>query len=118
MAFVHHRLDIYGIDIYLARNTSEWAAIRRKVPEYELGPRPDERARTTHMIDDDAIIFWLRSEDIDPLNDISDCAHEATHAAGFLFHAMGQKQDARSEPFAYLVGWLTAWLYQHTREQP
>ena len=116
MTYIHHRLDIYSIDIYLARTTKEWAQLRRKMPDRELGRVPAEKARTTHLHYDDTIIFWIKSERIDQLNVIADCAHEATHAAGFLYKAMGQKQDARQEPFAYLVGWLTAWLYQHVRD--
>jgi len=32
-------------------------------------------------------------------------AHEAVHAAGYMFQHMGQEIDSE-EPFAYLVGWI------------
>jgi hypothetical protein len=37
-------------------------------------------------------------------------AHEAVHAAGFMFEQIGQEIDSE-EPVAYLVGWIAEWCW-------
>ncbi|MDR2146410.1 MAG: hypothetical protein LBE91_08135 [Tannerella sp.] len=38
-------------------------------------------------------------------------AHEATHAAGFIFNHIDEQVEA-SEPFAYLLGWISDCCWQ------
>lgn len=39
------------------------------------------------------------------------CAHEATHAAAMIHLYVDEDLDVDSEIHAYLIGWLTEWLY-------
>lgn len=41
------------------------------------------------------------------------CAHEAAHAAGEILGRKNAETDPRDEHVAYLIGWLTEWLWTH-----
>lgn len=46
-------------------------------------------------------------------------AHEATHAALYVFDPLSVRYDAdHSEPLAYLVDWITGWLWQQAKGKP
>lgn len=121
MATAHHVLDIYGVHIDLATTRREWATLRRRLsfldkdPSNYAGltsfavwePPKGSGLATPHLV------FWVdtvrhptQAELIDTL------AHEASHGAGRILDNVEHKVDGTDEPHAYLVGWLTRWLWE------
>lgn len=53
----------------------------------------------------------------DPLMTHGTIAHESTHAADFLFEAVGAKHHFDNpEPYSYLVGWIANEVYEFIYE--
>lgn len=118
-SFIEHTLDIYGVTLYQARNGREWAAIR-KSREPQLGESPKCAGMTEmHTSNDGSMTFtvYVRPTD-DPREVINTCAHEAAHVAGQILDAANAEYDGLNEPFAYLVGWITQWLWTNMQEAP
>lgn len=116
-----HLLDIYGAWIHLATDAQQWRSVQRKitslsedVPE-SMGRTdfalwlPDTGGSTANLV----VFIDLRAHTGDMLALVDTVAHEATHAAGGLLDHVGQKYDGNSEALAYLVGWLTSWIWRH-----
>ncbi len=117
---VEHWLDVYDACLHLAPDRKAWARLRR---DHDiLAEEPGAQGRTTFAV-------WQPDEPghsephlfvfIDvatcankPADLVNICAHEATHAAGQLLSHLGHKElNGSDEPHAYLVGWLTEWLW-------
>lgn len=120
MTYVQHRLDIYGTHIYATSTKRGWSNIRRRIGslrdvDVEGGGQTSEvwfvPSSGAHHEQHIAVYVNPNDSDLDQLDTI---AHEATHVAQMIFDA--KNADMNSEPFAYLVGWLTAWLYRHVRD--
>ena len=115
-SFTEHVLDVYGVSLYLARDGRQWAAIRKsRMPRLDKMP---EAVGFTEMHAsggsvDFAILIPRGLGDLERLNT---CAHEATHIATQTLDMVHAEYDGRSEPLAYLVGWLTTWLWEHTAD--
>ena len=61
--------------------------------------------------DDFAVLIWLRKEIT-----VGVIAHEAVHAAHFIFDAIGQDADnSNDEALAYLVGWIASLINETAR---
>lgn len=120
MTYRSHSLDIYGADIYLATTKRDWSVLRRKVKSLDA-KAPDSAGQATFAtfqpnsggLTVPVVIFWLDVKEHKTTVELIDtCAHEATHAAAALFEHIGHAPAANDEPHAYLVGWLTAWLWE------
>lgn len=115
----HTTIQIYGAELYLATDLSQWKALRRKIDSLEEDPGGVG-----------ATSLDMQDHDLDPMNTahvsvyidkatlaedgaalVNTCAHEATHAAALLLDHLGQ-QGGNSEALAYLVGWVTEWLWE------
>lgn len=122
-SYKRHRLDVYGSELYLARSAEEWKKLRKRV---DCLPKevPTAAGQTTRLLRKRAglagtghvIVFWVDvAMTQDPGYLVNTCAHEATHGANFIFDWIGHDVDAqKDEPTAYLVGWLTEWLWTHS----
>jgi len=117
----HHVLDIYGVHLYLATTPDAWKKLRRRV-NY-LGDVPESLGLTTfatwHPDDGSAptpiLTIWIDLEHHDPIDLVETAAHEASHAAGQILHWLGHDYrgaGGTDEPHAYLVGWLTRWIFE------
>ncbi len=126
MTYATHKMDVYDVELQLATTPKSWKKARKRFSY--LAKNIPTAAGTTHFavwepadggVPTPVVTFWIR----DALNGdaselINTCAHEATHAATHILTWMGHHigcDDARDEPTAYLIGWLTAWLYDHAR---
>ena len=114
-----HTLDIYGVRLYLATNRREWATLRRKFDWLDKQPNsaglahfglwvPKVGVSVPHLV------FWLEMASLsEPAELVDTIAHEATHGANQILGHIGHEIHGSDEPHAYLVGWLTAWMYRH-----
>lgn len=124
MTVVHHLLDVYGVDLYLLTNRRDWATLRRRFTSLGDAPTSDGATQLGHFVPDQGgrveacSIIWISGLVSDDLDLVEVCAHEASHAAGQILHWAGHDfrgDEGGDEPHAFLVGWLTRWLWQHTR---
>lgn len=115
-SYAQRTLDIYNIDIYLARNKRQWGALRRK---FDVSLPPMETAGATVEIAGNGqydLAFYIDVPGHDePYELINTCAHEAAHGALRIFEHIRQDPQDSHEPFAYLTGWLTQWLWEHCK---
>lgn len=115
------RLHPYNVDIYYATTPKQWRKAHRHYGIKNPG-HPNAAGRTdsiTHSSDGTlgAVIIWL-----DPNHRLHDntaavidtLAHEAFHAVACILDAIDEPRDKWHEQTAYLVGWLTAWLWNNT----
>jgi hypothetical protein len=113
----HHTLDIYGVEVFAVSTRKDWRGLRKVVPFVSKKPnalgltewavwRPKDRGRALGHL-----VLWVdakRHED-DLAALVDTCAHEAHHGATRVLNWVGVDD---SEASAYLVGWLTGWLFE------
>lgn len=117
---VHHTLDIYGAELYLMTTRREWPPLKRKLSFLDDEPHLTSLGSTTFDIDyprpgqpTPHLIFWLDAPRLaEELDRVQVCAHEASHGANLLLEYLGHDFAGVDEPHAYLVGWLTGWLFE------
>ena len=114
-----HVLDIYGVHLHLATTKPEWKKLRRtltwldKTPDY-MGltsfavwePKKTKGPSVPHLV------VWVDVERHEPFDLVDTIAHEASHGAGRILSWVGHNFDGTDEPHAYLVGWLSRWIYE------
>jgi hypothetical protein len=63
-------------------------------------------------------VVWIDvASALDERDLIDTIAHEASHvSAHLLYDDAGQKQDGDCEALAYLIGWVTGWIWQGCQE--
>lgn len=113
---IHHKLDIYGTELHAAFDHDGWKRLRRinrvLEPAKNLGYGV---TYTTQKRDTDQQHIWVyvdraKCAAVDELVDTA--SHEATHAAMSILERHAIDLDAsQGEPLAYLVGWITNWLW-------
>lgn len=112
-------LDLYNIDIVVAVGAKAFERLNELYTpideEYERlkEPADDTPACTWERMKDSvgnaAILVWF--QDAYALQHQSYTSHEASHAAMYVWQHIGAKVDLyNQEPFAYLVGYITAKL--------
>ena len=113
-----HVLDVYHANLHLTTSRKAWTKLRRTIDS--LDKKPDGLGMTTLQLYESTghsvphLVWFI---DVDAHGDnfnglIETCAHEAVHGAGLLLDHFGQDYNGRSEHHAYLVGWLTRWLWE------
>jgi hypothetical protein len=126
----HHLLDIYETHLWLATNRREWATLRRRLPGFDI-PMPDSEGSTStgEMVDPvDGRLYTHIAFHIDlSLHEggkslpglVNTCAHEAAHGAAGVMKAVAHAPAETwvDEPSAYLIGWLTQWLWERCMER-
>lgn len=113
-----HQVDVYGAWLHAVTTPRGWAKLAKDVdslPEIEEGAL----GFTSRDVDDDGGVHLSVYVDAKRLVDnpaalTEVLAHEAAHAAGMLLDHIGQEYDGESEAFAYLIGFIAAWLYEAT----
>ena len=106
-SYTHHRLDVYPVDLYLASNRRAYGHLRRKHKQLV----PADSAGLTQIIEDEGVVVIYVDKSLDTVTLLEVVAHEAAHAALFIFELIGQEPVPAHEPFAYLTGWLTKWAW-------
>lgn len=108
-----HQIDVYGARIHLARNKGEWKRLKKstglnlsKIGSIGLTEKFTD-PKTGQV--DFAVYVDVKSQTRAELLDV--CAHEAAHVSGLMLDHIDTPYDGTSEPLAYLVGWVTAWLW-------
>ena len=122
-------LEIYqGYTLYVTQTLRGWSEINRRLNNSldkitardggittEVIHYPYDKSPNSHHI----VVFinpgW------DAVEHINTCAHEATHAALAIAKRIDlgklicdHDEDSPNEPFPYLVGYITQWLYENT----
>lgn len=124
---VHHNLDIYDAVLHLVSTVAQYERVCTELAGPDGGWRPWHsvgQVQTFHSGDGTdglpefhVVICMdgrvLTHEDTQLGDRIRLSAHEATHAAGLILDHAGQEYDGVSEAQAYLVAWLTEWIWQH-----
>lgn len=114
-----HQLDIYGAWLHLATDSKSYKAMRRRLPSLEK-QAPEAAGSVTLVLHiapsgltTPHLAIWIDPAQAEtPVDLIETTAHEATHAATALLDHIGQGYDGGSEALAYLVGWITGWLWE------
>lgn len=98
MAARHHVLDIYGPTSMGLATFACWE------------PKGAGKA-VPHLV------LWIdvANHADDHLELVDTCAHEATRGASNILDWIGHHK-AGDEPHAYLIGWLTRWMYEQCHE--
>lgn len=117
-----HYLDIYSVWLHVARSRKEWTKIGQLV-DVDLD-EPDGIGRTECHEDgvrcDIAILIDVKAHSAagDKLNCAlaETIAHESSHVAGMIFQRIGQDHSANDETCAYLVGWISGWIWEHIEQ--
>lgn len=118
----HKRLDIYDADLYLATTKREWATLRRRVKALDQTPDSAGSATFATFHPNDGgltvptLIIWVdvaqHKSDAELVNT---AAHESAHVVSQLFDHIGHAIHVSDEPFAYLVGFLTQWIWEQVK---
>lgn len=123
-----HLLDVYRVWVHATGTPKGWARLRTRVdcleedpaalgytegvewvPDPGTGPHPSEY----HV----AVFVDVEAHQGNEARVVETCAHEATHAATMMLNHLGQQlDDVGLEAHAYLVGWLTSWLWTSVRD--
>lgn len=117
--YTAHRLDIYDTELYVTTTKRGWANIRRLVPFGELDATAGGQTHSGQWQPDNgapnenAIGIYINPNHKTPGEHLNTCAHEATHAAEKIL--TDAATEPAGEPLAYLVGWITRWLWENTR---
>lgn len=124
MTLRHHTLEVYGAQVHLATSSRDWSRLRRKLSFVDEKPpesaglsqfatfHPDKPGPTVAHV-----VLWLNSEQHGTASDlVNTIAHEAAHAASQLLDWIGHDTRGTDEPHAYLVGWLTQWMWDNTAD--
>ena len=113
----------FGYELHAAYTPEQWAWCART---FGLDADPGAAGRTdmlTHVPDDPAIapapvwVVWINADQhADPAARVNVCSHEAVHVTLGLLDHIGAK-NLSDEPTAYLLAWITEWLWQHLPKQ-
>jgi len=113
-------LDVFGVDLHLATDVRDWGKIRRAWPEKDgLVEWGIGSLATTGACPNDngvmQIAFRFDMARVGLMPDaelISLVAHEAFHAALSIAEHHGIPTTVEhDETTAYLVGWISAWIW-------
>lgn len=119
---VTHELDIYGSVLHVAYDRRAWQTLRQRMPggvtmlDAEVGRTQvvehvqpgEERSRWHYLIFIDVKAARDSADVVDTM------AHEAFHTAmAILDGTMPAPGKDTDEPYAYLAGWITGWLWRN-----
>lgn len=109
-----HLMDVYSAWLHLATTRAQYRQIGKS---RNLAVSKVKSAGLTEMFTharsglvEFSVYVDTRHQTAEELLEL--CAHEATHVAGMLLDRCGTAYDGESETLAYLVGWLTMWLWR------
>lgn len=115
-----HKLDVYGIELALATDAPQWATLARQLTFLDAETPEDAGQSTFAVWQPDTgpvtphLVIWVAANSHVSLAGLVDTlAHEASHGAGQILQWIGHEVEGTDEPHAYLVGWLTRWLFDN-----
>ena len=117
--YTHHRLDIYGHELFVTTTKRGWSNIQRLFAFHDVDTTAAGQTHSGQLQPDDgspnvnAIAIYINANHGNEAEHIDTCAHEAAHAAEAILE--GTKIPTGGEPLAYLTGWLTRWLWENTK---
>lgn len=114
MTIASHQLDVYGMWVHVATRQKDWRRIRKAV-SHTIQKNVDSVGLTVRTRDSDGVfhlVVFIAADRLGPAGLVEVCAHEAAHVATMLFDEIGQKVSWKSEPYAYLTGWATSFIWQ------
>ena len=109
-----HLLDVYDCWLHVAVTPKQW---RRLADKYDLDRDITSAGHLQLFIDTGAnnqphLAVWIRPGSSGRAL-VDTIAHEATHAAAQLLDHVGQRAERHdSETLAYLIGWISGWLWE------
>lgn len=110
------RIGLYNTAVWFPESAAQWRRLSRKLASMDPD-LPDCAGRTVfatgRLAGDSAVahlVFHVDPATAASLADLADtCAHEASHGAADIMDWIGHEDGG--EPLAYLVGYLTGWLF-------
>jgi hypothetical protein len=118
-------IDPYGAQLHVVYDRRGWALLKRRFPGLVEDGFPDADGWARHSVwhpkngtspeAHHVLVVDVRKarSTADLVNTI---AHEAAHVAGNLMGHIGH-HDQAGEPTAYLVGWITQFVWEHLPER-
>ena len=109
-AYTEYPLDLYGTNLRVSTQPEAWPSMLEGLEVIEEAKEIHEAIGQTFGARNGTeytIAVYVSDVFDDPIDQALVVAHEATHAAGFLYDFLGADQNGLDEPFAYLVGWMT-----------
>ena len=109
-AYTEFYLELYKLTLRVTTQPEAWDQMVEGLDRDEENPVEDQVfGRTFGAPNGTGITVAVFIADCtdDPDDLVLQVAHEAVHAAGFLYEIIGAEQNGLDEPYAYLVGWLT-----------
>lgn len=114
-----HTLDIYGVTLHLVTTRTDLTRLRKRL---DFLPERIEDSGLTQfaqvyrqagsMLCSPHVVIWVdEAQHADTAELVETYAHEAAHAAGQICEYISHPVTANDEPFAWLVGWITRWLW-------
>lgn len=112
-----HVLDIYGVNVHLATSKRDWKQLRKELPF--VGKVPKSMGQTQFactklggIVIQAHLVLWVDiNAHANAASLVDTCAHESAHAADRIVEWIGHTPMVCDEPTAYLVGWLTSWMW-------
>jgi hypothetical protein len=115
---ISHQLDIYGAWIHLACTRAEWKQLKRRHNLDVVKPESLGLTMRFHKADGEIHLpVFLDIGKLEGAGLVEIIAHEAAHLSGMLFDTIDASYDGESEPFAYLVGFIAAWLWNGCQDR-
>ena len=117
-----HLLDIYGVRVHLATTARQVAALNRRFEGTLDDLDPAAMGATSSVLDTSTegrngfhVVIYVDADRHagDPGRLIDTIAHESCHAAGMILAHLGALLDPREEHVAYLLGWLSGWVWDN-----
>lgn len=121
---LRHNFDTFDSHVLvLARTPAEWKRLRRKTVPSLRKKVPTGLGEAGHSIwtpnngMDGGLHFFTAWIDVRhhsrPELLVNTCAHEASHLAAAIYESVkATGKSSIDEPYAYLVGFITQWLYE------
>lgn len=118
-----HYLDLYRVNLHAATTRRQ---LRDLLTTFTAMEDPTAQAATpggstagwrgdTDGVESYHVVWWIDAEShADPAALVNTVAHEAMHGAGIILRHLGADVNPDTicdEPTAYLVGFLTEWLW-------
>lgn len=121
-----HCLDIYSIWVHVATSAKDWDALSESKdlglsdPGTALGMTQHATQDLPGGVERHHICFYLNRKAFKTRSlavTVETVAHEAVHGAGMVLSIVEHEVEdlGGDEPFAYLAGWLTQWLFKAVR---
>lgn len=119
----HHTLDIYDVEVYLPKTRKAWKRLRKSVSF--IGEYPRSAGLSTFAVKNSKrrpscghLVLWLDLKKLSTPELVNTIAHEAAHGTGAILDWAGVNVNGGdNEAHAYLVGWLSQWMWENVNQE-